>query len=100
MCLFWHSPTEVTHERTALPSIRTVQAPQRPSPQPYLLPVRSRSSRKTPSRLRDGSVSVRCLVPLTCSSVTLAIGAPLGPAVDVAGHSLGKLRGPPWSSPA
>ena len=38
-------------ERIGLPSISTVQAPQRPSPQPYLQPVRSRSSRRTLSRL-------------------------------------------------
>ena len=36
------------------PSIRTVQAPQRPSPQPYFAPVRPRSSRSTLSSVRSG----------------------------------------------
>ena len=43
------APSLVMHERAGSPSISTVQAPQRPSPQPYLAPVRPRSSRSTPS---------------------------------------------------
>src|SRR5215475_4516192 len=50
-------PTGVTHERVGCPSISTVQAPHWPSPHPYLLPVRSRSSRRTERRLRLESVS-------------------------------------------
>ena len=37
----------VTHERVGAPSTRTVQAPHWPSPQPYLLPVNPKSSRRT-----------------------------------------------------
>src|SRR5262249_43501491 len=70
-----HSPTGVTQERVALPSMTTVHAPQRPSPQPYLLPVRSKSSRRTLSRLCAGSTLSRCLLPLTCNSAILSIGA-------------------------
>src|SRR5262245_15034948 len=65
---------EVTHDRTAFPSIRTVQAPQRPSPQTYLLPVKSRSSRRTLRRLRSVSVWTECFAPLTWKSVTRFIG--------------------------
>ncbi len=36
-------PGAATHERTARPSTSTVHAPHCPSPQPYLLPVRSSS---------------------------------------------------------
>jgi hypothetical protein len=44
------APTMVTQERRGVPSISTVHAPQRPSPQPYLAPVSSRSSRRTLGR--------------------------------------------------
>jgi hypothetical protein len=36
------SRTGKEHERTALPSICTVQAPQAAMPQPYFVPVRPR----------------------------------------------------------
>src|SRR5260370_14959137 len=52
ICLPAQSPTCVVQDLVALPSIVTVQAPHRPSPQPYLLPLRSRSSRRTLRRLR------------------------------------------------
>ena len=35
-----------THERTALPSTCTVQAPHSPTPQPNLVPVSASSSRR------------------------------------------------------
>ena len=44
------------HDRTGLPSRRTVQAPHWPSPQPYLAPVSSSCSRNT---LEQGRVSTR-----------------------------------------
>ena len=72
------APTRARQERTGWPSTSTVQAPQRPSPQPYLAPVRSRSSRRTLSKVRSASASMRRLDPLTRSSVTLPIGDPLG----------------------
>src|SRR5215469_16666898 len=68
-------PTRVMHERCAFPSINTVQAPHCPSPQPYLLPVRSRSSRRTLSRLLSASTSIFRAAPLTFNSPTLSIGA-------------------------
>src|SRR5262249_28169199 len=60
--------TLVTQDRVATPSIRTVQAPHWPSPHPYLLPVKSRSSRNTHRRLLSGSHFTRRLDPLTWSS--------------------------------
>src|SRR5437016_4552555 len=39
------APTEVMQDRVARPSTWTVQAPQRPIPQPNLVPVRPTSSR-------------------------------------------------------
>src|ERR1700730_785814 len=47
----------VTQDRWALPSTKTVQAPHWPSPQPYLVPIRSRFSRNTVRRLIWGSAS-------------------------------------------
>ena len=46
------------HERRAIPSTHTVHAPHCPSPQPYLLPVRSKSSRNTLSSIRSGCASI------------------------------------------
>ena len=66
-------PTLVMHERVGTPSISTVHAAHCPSPQPYLVPVRSRSSRRTLRSVRSGSASMRRLEPLTSSSVILAI---------------------------
>src|SRR5436309_4077136 len=54
----------VTHERTGLPSMRTVQAPQAPAPQPYLAPVSPRSVRSTQRSLRLSSVSREAGRPL------------------------------------
>src|SRR4051794_22790147 len=54
----------VTHERTGLPSMRTVQAPQIPAPQPYLAPVSPRSVRSTQRSLRLSSVSREAGRPL------------------------------------
>src|SRR5262249_59458196 len=65
----------VVQERTGLPSTSTVHAPHLASPQPYLLPVRSSSSRRTPSRLRPPSASTFWRTPLTWSSTSLAIAA-------------------------
>src|SRR5689334_10834506 len=49
---------------TGLPSMRTVQARHWPSPQPYLVPVRCKSSRSTSRRERSGSVSTVLTLPL------------------------------------
>src|SRR5579864_6129717 len=60
-------------DRTAWPSSSTVHAPHCPSPQPYLAPVRSRSSRSTLSRLRSGAAFTGRLAPFTLSSVIRAM---------------------------
>src|ERR1700739_1226194 len=49
--------TGMLQERTALPSMITVQAPHWPNPQPNLGPCSSRSSRKTYKSGVVGSVS-------------------------------------------
>src|SRR5690349_16308374 len=66
-------PTLRWQERTGLPSIKTVQAPQSPSPHPYLAPARSRSSRSTLSRVRSASASIATARPFTCSSLIFGI---------------------------
>ena len=45
--LFSNALIGVTHERTARPSISTVQAPHCASPQPYFAPFSSKSFRST-----------------------------------------------------
>src|SRR5688572_24371448 len=57
----------VVQEVTGAPSSRTVQARHCPSPQPYLMPVKARSSRSTPSSGRSGSLSTARARPLTVS---------------------------------
>src|SRR5262245_40590608 len=66
-------PTSVMHDRVARPSMMTVQAPHWPSPHPYLLAVRFRSSRSTSRRLRSASVLTCARFPLMFK-VMLAIG--------------------------
>ena len=46
ICLPFISTARVRQELTLLPSTITVQAPQSPEPQPSLVPVRFRSSRR------------------------------------------------------
>src|SRR5438552_2723194 len=65
--------TGVMHDRTGSPSSRTVQAPHWPSPHPYLVPVRSRSSRSTLNRLLSEEAFTRCVIPFTSSSVMLGM---------------------------
>src|SRR5580700_4115840 len=55
----------VTQERTASPSRWTVQEPQSPAPQPYLVPVSSSVSRKTQSSGVSGATLTLRSVPLT-----------------------------------
>src|SRR3977135_1364891 len=75
ICLLATRPTGMMKERVGKPSIKTVQAPHSPSPQPYLLPVRSRSLRSTPSRLAVESTSTCNFLPLILSAVTFDISA-------------------------
>src|ERR1043165_8682040 len=73
-CLPATAPTGVRHERTGCPSSSTVQAPHCPSPQPYFVPVRSSSSRRTPSRLRSSSpAATRRLTPLMSISISFKL---------------------------
>src|SRR4030081_1839935 len=55
----------ITHERTAIPSTCTVQAPQSAMPHPYLVPVSDRWSRSTQRSGVSASASMFCVVPLT-----------------------------------
>lgn len=66
-------PTDVTQERVRWPSIKTMQAPHRPSPQPYLELVKWRSSLRTSSRGRSGSVSTVRFWPLTIRVILASI---------------------------
>src|SRR5438105_2140853 len=67
------APAQVSQERVGTPSTNTVQAPHWPSPQPYLAPVKSRSSRNTLSSGLSASALTPTLVPLMRSSVTSGI---------------------------
>src|SRR5262245_19932695 len=71
----------VWQDLTALPSIWTVQAPHRPEPQPYLVPVSLRCSRTTQSRAVSGSASTLTALPLIVNATpswvsSLANGSP------------------------
>ena len=50
-------PTSIWHARCAVPSTCTVQAPQRPAPQPYFVPVNPTWSRMAHSSGVLGSAS-------------------------------------------
>src|SRR6187401_3864831 len=64
-------------ERTAWPSRWTVQAPQKPPPQPNLVPVRPASSRRYQSKGMSGSPSNVRRAPL---SVKVTMGPSSVPA--------------------
>ena len=56
----------VTQDRAGLPSMWTVQAPHSEIPQPYLVPVKPRWSRKNQSNgVSDSASSEATLFPLT-----------------------------------
>src|SRR5678815_2476984 len=81
--------TGMTHERTAVPSMCTVQAPHWAMPQPNLVPVRPTCSRSTHSSGVLGSTSTLVDFPLT---VKLAIACLLL-GVDLCGDcSLQEVR--------
>src|SRR5438093_8760632 len=65
--------TGITHERVALPSTCTVQAPQSAMPQPYLVPVRPTCSRIAHSSGVLGSTFTSLVLPLI---VRRAMSAP------------------------
>src|SRR5439155_22157234 len=61
--------TGVTHERVAAPSTCTVQAPHWAMPQPNLVPVISRLSRRTQSSGVSAATSTRWGLPLIVSVI-------------------------------
>ena len=68
--------TGVTHERAALPSMCTVQAPHMPMPHPNFVPVRPASSRITQSSGVSASAST-----VTWLSIELEAGHCLTPPI-------------------
>src|SRR5580700_3249339 len=64
-------PTGVWHERTALPSRCTVQAPHMPAPQPYFVPVSLRCSRTTQSSGVSGPASTVASLLLTVKVIAI-----------------------------
>src|SRR5215475_11087893 len=68
----------VTHERTALPSTSTVQAPHCARPQPNFAPLSSRSLRSTYSNGVSGSAGTERLTPLTLILMAM-LGVSRGP---------------------
>src|SRR5580693_10264185 len=63
--------TGVWHERTALPSRCTVQAPHMPAPQPYFVPVSLRCSRTTQSSGVSGPASTTAGLLLTVKVIAI-----------------------------
>src|SRR5712692_4017941 len=64
-CLPCTSEIGMTHVRVGAPSMCIVQAPQSPTPQPNLLPVRPRCSRTTHNRGTSSGPSKSADIPLT-----------------------------------
>src|SRR5215217_450141 len=71
ICLPCACEVDVWHERTALPSMCTVQAPHRPDPQPYLVPVSLRCSRITQSSGVAESSSTLAALPLIVKAIVI-----------------------------
>jgi hypothetical protein len=57
------------HDLTGAPSMSTVHEPHCATPQPYLVPVKPISSRKTQSKGISGSTSTEFLRPLICKLI-------------------------------
>src|SRR5215472_3327041 len=57
----------VMHDRVSAPFMCTLHAPQIPAPQPYLVPVSSRESRRTQSRGVSAATSTVFETPFTRS---------------------------------
>src|SRR5262245_24303036 len=68
--------TGVLQERRGCPSIWTVQAPQRPMPQPNLVPVRPRVSRRTHNNGICDATSTLCCRPLTVKLIAAKLPSP------------------------
>src|SRR5215510_930747 len=84
-CLPCTCDSAVWHERTALPSIWTVQAPHRPEPHPNLVPVSLRCSRTTQSSGVLGAASTLTALLLTVNATAgMALPPRLSsPMIDV-----------------
>src|SRR5258707_96760 len=65
------SATCIWHEKARLPSMCTMQAPHRPVPHPYLVPVSLRSSRSTHNKGVAGGASVDAGLPFTVKFVAI-----------------------------
>src|SRR5262245_20958357 len=70
------SPTAVMQERTAAPSMCTVQAPHCATPQPYFVPVRPITSRITHKRGISAGTSTSYAVLLTVSLIAMGRDLP------------------------
>jgi len=68
-----------THDLRGVPSIKTVHAPQMPSPHPNLLPVSFRSSRSTQSKGSSGSTLTLYFLPFTFRVNSCLATTPLSP---------------------
>ena len=86
------------HDFTRLPSIRTVQAPHWPRPQPFFEPVRCKCSRNASRSVVRGSSVSRCSVPLTRSTTLRGAGAALVPCAAASGAARG-TNGPAAKAP-
>src|SRR5580704_4182136 len=89
----------VWHERTALPSTWTVQAPHNPAPQPNFVPVSLRCSRTIHSNGVSGSASTLTGLPLRLNA-TVVMRLSLG--VSVIARGIFRLvvgaRRPPYAN--
>src|SRR3954447_7369841 len=96
------SATCIWHEKARLPSMCTMQAPHRPVPQPYLVPVSLRSSRSTHNRGVAGGASVDAGLPFTVKFVAIGSSFARACAAEAAAdfvHHLainGQLQEPRW----
>src|ERR1700686_3140360 len=66
-------PANIRHERTAMPTNNTVQAPQTPCSQPACAPVSASWSRRQSSNVVRGSTSSSCAAPLMLSSMRMVL---------------------------
>src|SRR3979409_939519 len=75
------------HDCTSPPSTNTEQVPHSPAPQPSLVPVMCKSSRRKSSTRCDGLACLETRRPFTVAAmVRSAMGNLLG---DIAGHRVG-----------
>src|SRR6185437_6104678 len=76
------SASGVRQERRATPLMITVQAPHWPSPQPYFVPVKPISSRRTKRRGMSGSLTTEYCLPFTEIVLAAAFAEALRLAAD------------------